>query len=338
MDNIRWHHSQPQITLRFKVSLEQYLENCLLFGGLAECAMTVVLPQGFCLSITRLLLPLSDPTGTTAFGIAAKSNSIDVTPQVAELCLKQSQPTCSQNATSVSTFRDVKTAHLVEVHQGGRVMHLSKSINGQDLLDGGIIYADEILSPWYRTFEIVLTFERNSLLVSSDTLDLKKVHPQKQPFGKVLLAKFLHDVARSADIEYVIIIGTEVILHGLQSKDPTMTSVAIQGRSSPISAPEHSSIFAHYAVVSQWNGFAAILENHTRKGGSPDVQELNDIDPNTMQLLINFIYLGQIEGPAYSGTVNWHHLFQAAHRFQVYRLADLASGEMCKEIAHKRKK
>ncbi|KAG0317289.1 hypothetical protein BGZ99_006405 [Dissophora globulifera] len=89
---------------------------------------------------------------------------------------------------------------------------------------------------------------------------------------------------------------------------------------------------AHRAIMRQWPAFALLLQNFTRPGDDPIVHKLIGIDPEIMQLIVNFIYLGQIEGPGYTGIVDWRRLFQLAHRFQIAPLAEIAMENMCKEI------
>ncbi|KAG0198535.1 hypothetical protein BGX33_012273 [Mortierella sp. NVP41] len=62
------------------------------------------------------------------------------------------------------------------------------------------------------------------------------------------------------------------------------------------------------------------------------VHKLIDIDTYAMRLVVNFVYLNKIEGPGYTGLVDWRLIFQLAHRFKISRLLDMALEELCKTM------
>ncbi|KAF9351065.1 hypothetical protein BGX26_010827 [Mortierella sp. AD094] len=293
MNNIRWYHPQLPIPLRFSISLEQwYLENQLSSNSATEHTMTLSLPVGFCLSVTQLQPQCFDCNTTSTSRNAAEFSSVDgLVPQVVELYLSLLHLTHS--ALFADIIRDVKAAHFAEICEDGFDLPFNATTTVH--LD-----ADDVLSPWCRTFEIILTCEPLHLLVSKSSLDLEKAQTRKQPFGRMLLVNFLHDVVRSTDISYVATRSPEAGLH------------------------------AHRAIMQQWPVFANLMQKQTRLWDEPTVQVLLDIDPNVMRLIINFIYLGQIEGPGYAGIVDWRQIYQLSHRFQVNRLSGLALEEMCK--------
>ncbi|KAF8983262.1 Origin recognition complex subunit 3 [Entomortierella lignicola] len=74
--------------------------------------------------------------------------------------------------------------------------------------------------------------------------------------------------------------------------------------------------------------FADTLQ--TRADSSSIVHILVDIDPSALQLIINFIYLNQIEEPGNVRVVDWHYIFQLARRFRLDRLANRALEEMAR--------
>ncbi|KAF9390798.1 Origin recognition complex subunit 3 [Mortierella sp. AD011] len=286
--------------------------------------MSLSLPMGFHLSVTQLQPQCFD---CDAASIPTELKSFDgLTPQVVELYLLL--PRLTDSAMFADIIKDVRAAHFVEIYEDGYILQMSKAVNGQDVLDSGIIYADDVLSPWCRTFEIILTCEPLHLLVSKSYLDLEKAQTLKQPFGQTLLVKFLQDVVRSTDVSYM---ATENLDASL-CDSPTMSFASNQSSLTVISAHSSPGVHAHRAIMKQWPVFANLLQKQKRLRDEPTVQVLLDIDLSVMQLIINFIYLGQIEGPGYVGIVDWRQIYQISRRFQVNRLADLALDKMCREI------
>ncbi|KAF9174644.1 Origin recognition complex subunit 3 [Mortierella sp. AD010] len=307
------------------MSLEQwYLANQFSSGSTTERTMSLSLPMGFHLSVTQLQPQCFD---CDAASIPTELKSFDgLTPQVVELYLLL--PRLTDSAMFADIIKDVRAAHFVEIYEDGYILQMSKAVNGQDVLDSGIIYADDVLSPWCRTFEIILTCEPLHLLVSKSYLDLEKAQTLKQPFGQTLLVKFLQDVVRSTDVSYM---ATENLDASL-CDSPTMSFASNQSSLTVISAHSSPGVHAHRAIMKQWPVFANLLQKQKRLRDEPTVQVLLDIDLSVMQLIINFIYLGQIEGPGYVGIVDWRQIYQISRRFQVNRLADLALDKMCREI------
>ncbi|KAG0009974.1 hypothetical protein BGZ80_001889 [Entomortierella chlamydospora] len=293
--------------------------------------MTLSLPMGFRLSVTQLQPQCFDCNAASTPRNATELKSVDgLAPQVVELYLLL--PRLTHSALFADIIKDVRAAHFAEIYEDGYMLHMSKAVNGQDILDSGIIYADDVLSPWCRTFEVILTCEPLHLLVSKSYLDLEKVRTLKQPFGRMLLVKFLQDVVRSTDVSYVATKSPDASLRDSPMACPTMPFVPNQASLTVVSTHGSPGVHAHCAIMKQWPVFANLLQKQKRLWDEPTVQVLLDIDPNVMQLIINFIYLGQIEGPGYVGIVDWRQIYQTSRRFQVNHLADLALDKMCREM------
>ncbi|KAG0005403.1 Origin recognition complex subunit 3 [Entomortierella chlamydospora] len=283
MDNIRWHHPQLPVPLRFSISLEQwYLENQLSSGSAAERTMTLSLPMGFRLSVTQLQPQCFDCNAASTPRNATELKSVDgLAPQVVELYLLL--PRLTHSALFADIIKDVRAAHFAEIYEDGY-------------------------------------------------LDLEKVRTLKQPFGRMLLVKFLQDVVRSTDVSYVATKSPDASLRDSPMACPTMPFVPNQASLTVVSTHGSPGVHAHCAIMKQWPVFANLLQKQKRLWDEPTVQVLLDIDPNVMQLIINFIYLGQIEGPGYVGIVDWRQIYQTSRRFQVNHLADLALDKMCREM------
>lgn len=145
-----------------------------------------------------------------------------------------------------------------------------------------------------RCIEFVLSARPLPLLNSKLSLDFAAETKHKPPFGLNTLARFLQD-HRTFDTEY----------HVLQ------TTSGIKPRI----------VRAHRAVVKT----NPVLEEFIRKQRRPKAFKVEGIDSATMQLVINHVYLGQIEGSGnFSGVVSWPYLYQAAQRFRMSQLGDLA--------------
>jgi hypothetical protein len=135
-------------------------------------------------------------------------------------------------------------------------------------------------------------------------------------FGRSMLTRFLLDVS-SADVAFAaapMSIG--------RSHHPTLLNSQRQ-------CPRQVT-HAHSAILRQWPSFDRLLHHFPRPHDYPKIYKLIDIDPYAVRLVINFLYTGRIEGPEYIGIVDWRHIFQLAHRFQIPRLIDLSLTELCK--------
>lgn len=208
-----------------------------------------------------------------------------------------------------------------------------------------ILDSEVILSPWSRTFEVILSSEPLCFLVSPSTLDLERREPHKLPFGHALLVRFLQDPTYHADTLFKTSSETNAWTDNTAESDPSSSSSSPKSdttiatitdnndehnggpfasyRSNPRVVPAHRSILRHHP------GFEALFRQVPRPTDNPIVHKLINIDPEAMQLVINFVYLHQVEGPGYiPGMVDWRKVFQLAHRLQLPQLAQVALDQL----------
>ncbi|KAI8596617.1 hypothetical protein EDD21DRAFT_408226, partial [Dissophora ornata] len=372
MESIESHYIQLPLTLRFSVTLDLYLESLLLGQDPSQHTMGIGLPLGFHITVTDITHALSDSSdsasaagpdalefypyidygsysnvlGTVDSDVLSIADAYDIGihglfPSAVELSLSHHKGIGDAEDGQWSDIKEINTLHFIEIYGDEYALHLSKAVNCEDLLEHGVSFlldAKDLLSPWCRTFEIILVKNSLKLLISPSSLDLEKLHPLKQPFGRSLLVKFLQG-AGTADVEYAV----AQRIRG-SSADPTTSSESFAFVQPPeyslaeaipfaaFSLRDINRVPAHRAVMRQWPVFAKLLRNFTRPGDDPIVHKLIGIDAETMQLVVNFIYLRQIEGPRYTGTVDWRRVFQLAHRFKINPLAEIALEKMCQEI------
>ena len=183
-----------------------------------------------------------------------------------------------------------------------------------------LVDTNDVVKTELCTLGILLSSDPLELLVPSDVI----VQSVADPFGRSMLIRFLLDT-HSADIAY--------------SPFPSPFSMAtspLQTHSNPNGQsprPQQNTItHAHSAIMRQCPAFNRLIRRFPRPNDNPKIHKLVDIDPQAMRLLINFLYLNQIEGPGYTGMVDWRPIFQLAHRFKIPRLVELSLSELCKEI------
>ncbi|GJJ70700.1 hypothetical protein EMPS_03050 [Entomortierella parvispora] len=122
-------------------------------------------------------------------------------------------------------------------------------------------------------------------------------------------------------------------------------------------------IAAHRSILQQWPEFASLLQNHPRPWDLPvQLKCPSGLDLLALQSVIQFLYLGQIQGPGHhfyyshrqeaasslstlsqgdgkgvftrvegSGDVDWRKIFQVAYRFKVLPLFNIATESLLQE-------
>ncbi|KAG0071011.1 hypothetical protein BGZ92_004334 [Podila epicladia] len=142
--------------------------------------------------------------------------------------------------------------------------------------------------------KIVLSSPPLMLLNSRLSVNLASERKHKPPFGLSTMAKFLRD-ERTFDAEYRSV--------------------------QPIPGIKPHTVCAHRAILKTNPVLGEFIKKQTR----PRAFKVQGIDSTTLQLVINHIYLGQIEGGlGFSGVVSWPHLYQAAQKFEIHQLDRLA--------------
>ncbi|KFH67560.1 hypothetical protein MVEG_06292 [Podila verticillata NRRL 6337] len=199
------------------------------------------------------------------------------------------------NTTTSKAIKSSKSIQFKGVSDGQTTIICEKSVSGNQLYESGAqMVVDAGPLDRSRCIEIVLSGHPLTLLNSTLSLDFAAETMHKPPFGLNTLTRFLQD-HRTFDTEY----------HALQTTSCT----------------KPRTVRAHRAVAKT----NSVLGEYIRKQSRPKAFKVEGVDGATMQLVINHIYLGQIEGPGYfSGVVPWPHLYQAAQRFRISRLGDLA--------------
>ncbi|KAG0010564.1 hypothetical protein BGZ81_002688 [Podila clonocystis] len=194
-----------------------------------------------------------------------------------------------------NAVKSTRAIRLKEVSDEHTSVICEKSLSVNYFYDSGVqMVADAILlsdRPW--CIEIVLSSQPLSLLNSRVSMDFAAETKHKPPFGLSTMARFLRD-DRTFDAEYCAL----------------QTTPGIKPRT----------VCGHRAVLKTNPVLGKFIEKQTR----PRAFKVQGIDSTTLQLVINHIYLGQIEGPGFSGVVSWPHLYQAAQKFEIQQLDRLA--------------
>ncbi|KAF9086442.1 hypothetical protein BGX29_001390 [Mortierella sp. GBA35] len=234
----------------------------------------------------------------------------------------------------------IQAVHLYEIDEDGERLYLSKAIDGSDLIRHGVsilLDVDDVLTSELSTFGILLSLSLLELLVPQETI----ARSASEPFGRFLLISFLLHTS-SADVVYAPLTASNINNsnkprhHYHYQQQQQQQQQQAKGTHGQTSASTSSSstppIHAHSAVMRQWPAFDGLLRRFPRPDDYPKVHKLIDIDTYAMRLVVNFVYLGKIEGPGYTGLVDWRHIFQLAHRFKISRLLDMALEELCKTM------
>ncbi|KAF9309080.1 hypothetical protein BG003_010226 [Podila horticola] len=199
------------------------------------------------------------------------------------------------NTMLLNAVKSVKTIQLKEVSDHTSVI-CEKSLPVNHFYESGaqmVVDAALLLEP-LRCIEIVLSSSPLTLLNSRLSMDLAAETKHKPPFGLCMMTRFLWD-DRTFDAEY----RSLQLIPGIKPR----------------------TVCAHRAVLKTNPVLGEFINKQTR----PGVFKVHGIDSTTLQLVINHIYLGQIEGgPGFSGFVLWPHLYQAAQKFRIQQLNRLA--------------
>ncbi|KAI1321578.1 hypothetical protein EDD11_003058 [Mortierella claussenii] len=325
------------ISLPFSASLGWYLVNAL--HNNSDTAK-LTLPFGVQLSMRCFISSVGPPDAThQAHGIAIMESALEAFQKYGTIALDIRQQGQSIAELIIALDRDVKAdfddlraVHLVEVFDGEYTTHFSRTAGSRDLVGQGIsmvVDANDILSPVTRSFYILLSPDRLELLVSPSAFDLETTEVQRQPFGRALLSKFLQDVSGSADIHYAEAPKATALdsVAAPLSSSSSVTSISdLVQQFDPPKPP----VSAHRAIMQHWPVFSSPLQRSSEK--DLVVQELDGIDLEALRLVINFIYLGRVEGPGYTGIVDWRRVYQLACQFQVDKLAQFALERMCEGL------
>jgi hypothetical protein len=184
-----------------------------------------------------------------------------------------------------------------------------------------LVETDDVVKTELSTLGILLSPDPLELLVPPDVIAQSAAD---HPFGRSMLIHFLLDTD-SADIAYAPLSASVTSSSSSITSTPRLTHSILYS-----SRPQLHMIHAHSAIMHQFPSFHRLIRNFSRPNDNPKIYKLVDIDPQAMRLLINFLYLTQIEGPGYTGIVDWRPIFQLAHRFQIPHLVELSLSELCK--------
>ncbi|KAG0267758.1 hypothetical protein BGZ95_002779 [Linnemannia exigua] len=212
-----------------------------------------------------------------------------------------------------------RAIHLFEIGHNTDRLCMSKAVEGCDLIHQGVsilLDTDMFGNQDQCTFGILLSSDPVDLLVPPEVID----QSASDTFGRAMLTRFLLDFT-TADVAYAAAPTATSRGH-----DVALSSAQGQGRDPRLM------IHAHSAIVRHWPVFDSLLRRFPRPQDYPKIHKLVDVDLHAMRLAINFLYTCQIEGPGYTGLVDWRPIFQLAHRLQIPRLIDLSLTELCKNI------
>ncbi|KAF8927521.1 hypothetical protein BGZ47_002106 [Haplosporangium gracile] len=215
----------------------------------------------------------------------------------------------------------IHTIHLFKVDLDGDRLYMSKTVDGHDLLRRGVSYRDDVVKAELCTLGILFSSDPLKLLVPPDAIDQSVA----DPFGRSMLIRFLLDT-HLADVAYTPFPSPPSTT--ITSPHPRHSSLRGQSTKSQQNTTTH----AHSAIMCQFPTFNHLIHHFPCPNNNPKVHKLIDIDPQSMRLLINFLYLNQIEGPGYTGIVDWRRIFQLAHRFKISRLVELSLSKLCKDM------
>ncbi|KAF9144396.1 hypothetical protein BGX30_012970 [Mortierella sp. GBA39] len=214
----------------------------------------------------------------------------------------------------------IHAIHLFEIDLDGDRLYMSRAVYGHDLIRHGISYTDDVIKTELCTLGILLSSDPLEVLVPPDVIDQSAT----DPFGRSMLIRLLLDT-HSADVTYSPFPSPFSI-----ATSPHPTHSRLKGQSP---RPQQNTItHAHSAIMHQYPAFNRLIRYFPRPNDNPKIHKLIDIDSQAMRLLINFLYLNQIEGPGHTGIVDWRPIFQLAHRFKIPRLVELSLSELCKEM------
>ncbi|KAF9543747.1 hypothetical protein EC957_000526 [Mortierella hygrophila] len=188
----------------------------------------------------------------------------------------------------------IHAIHLFEIDLDGDWLYMSKAVYSHDLIRHGISYMDDVVKTELCMLGILLSSDPLKVLVPPDVIDQSAA----DQFGRSMLIRLLLDT------------------HSADSPRPQQNAIT----------------HAHSAIMHQYPAFNRLIRYFPRPNDNPKIHKLIDIDSQAMRLLINFLYLNQIEGPGYTGIVDWRPIFQLAHRFKIPRLVELSLSELCKEM------
>ncbi|KAF8925900.1 hypothetical protein BGZ58_000378 [Dissophora ornata] len=321
MESIESHYIQLPLTLRFSVTLDLYLESLLLGQDPSQHTMGIGLPLGFHITVTDITHALSDSSDSAS---AAGPDALEFYPYIDYGSYSNVLGTVDSDVLSIADAYDIGIHGLFP---SAVELSLSHHKGIGDAEDGQWSDIKEI-----NTLHFIEIYGDEYALHLSKAVNCEDLLEHGVSF------KFLQG-AGTADVEYAV----AQRIRG-SSADPTTSSESFAFVQPPeyslaeaipfaaFSLRDINRVPAHRAVMRQWPVFAKLLRNFTRPGDDPIVHKLIGIDAETMQLVVNFIYLRQIEGPRYTGTVDWRRVFQLAHRFKINPLAEIALEKMCQEI------
>ncbi|KAF9307168.1 hypothetical protein BGZ74_009874 [Mortierella antarctica] len=202
----------------------------------------------------------------------------------------------NDNTMLSNTVKSTRAMQLKEVSDQHTSVICEKSLSVNYFYDSGaqmVVDGTVLLDP-RPCIEFVLSSLPLMLLNSRLSMDLTAETKHKPPFGLSIMSRFLRD-DRTFDAEY----------RSLQ----------------PIPGIKPHIVCAHRAVLKTNPVLREFIEKQTR----PRSFKVQGIDSTTLQLVINHIYLGQIEGGLeFSGIASWPHLYQAAQKFGIQQLDRLA--------------
>ncbi|KAF9356015.1 hypothetical protein BGX34_010148 [Mortierella sp. NVP85] len=190
----------------------------------------------------------------------------------------------------MNCIQQVKAVHLIEIDSHNpAILHASKTVNGHELLEQGVSFRF-LQDPTYHADTLFKTScETNAWIDYTSESDPSCSSSPKS--------------------------DTTILTDNNDEHNGLFASY----RSNPRVVPAHRSILRHHP------GFEALFRQFPRPTDNPILHKLVNIDPEAMQLVINFVYLHQVEGPGYiPGMVDWRKVFQLAHRLQLPQLAQAA--------------
>ncbi|KAF9140138.1 hypothetical protein BG015_001783 [Linnemannia schmuckeri] len=212
----------------------------------------------------------------------------------------------------------IHAIYLFEIDLDGDRLYMSQAVDGHDLIRRGVSCTDDIVKAELCTLGILLSSDPLKLLVPPDVIDQSVA----DSFGQSMLIRFLLDT-QSTDVAYAPSSSPSSTITSPHRKQSSLRGHSTRSQQNTIT-------HAHSAVVRQFPVFNRLIRHFPYPNDNPKIHKLIDIDSQAMRLLINFLYLNQIEGPGYMGVVDWRPIFQLAHRFKLSRLVALSLSKLCK--------
>ncbi|KAK3821054.1 MAG: hypothetical protein J3Q66DRAFT_398123 [Benniella sp.] len=164
----------------------------------------------------------------------------------------------------MNCIQQVKAIHLIEIDSyNPMILHASKTVNNHELLEQGISLRF-LQDPTYADTLFKTSSETNAWTDNTAESDYSCSSPK-----------------------------SDTTIATVMDNNDEHNGPFASYRSNPRVVPAHRSILCHHP------GFEDLFRQLPHPIDNPIIHKLINIDPETMQLVINFVYLHQVEGPAW---------------------------------------